>query len=134
MTYITKSNKIFTKLKNYANFFFSGPIVSALINRFGIRPLVVIGGFGQAVAYILSGLAPSLFTFTLSFGLLIGLSFYIQKDWVHSAVQFFFDRLSQPTSLERNAVSQSALWKNMLNFYTKGVNYCPTKNVLEGAL
>ena len=39
--------------------FFQGPIVSGLANRYGCRPIIIIGSIGAAACMVLSTLSPN---------------------------------------------------------------------------
>uniref|UniRef100_A0AC35TKQ9 MFS domain-containing protein n=1 Tax=Rhabditophanes sp. KR3021 TaxID=114890 RepID=A0AC35TKQ9_9BILA len=53
----------------------SGPIASALANKFGCNNLIVIGSLVSTVGFILAGLAPNLPLLCLTFGVIVGIGF-----------------------------------------------------------
>lgn len=51
---------------------FVGPIVGALVNRYGCRPVTIAGSLLGAAAFIISTFAPSIFVFQLTYGVIGG--------------------------------------------------------------
>lgn len=52
-----------------------GPLVSGLVNAFGCRKVVLIGGCIAGIAFLLSVQSPNVYVFMLTYGLLGGLGF-----------------------------------------------------------
>lgn len=53
-------------------YLFAGPIVSALTNKFGCRPVAVVGSVVAGVAFLLSTMAPSVNILILTYGVMGG--------------------------------------------------------------
>lgn len=53
-------------------FISTGPIVSALINRFGCRPVVIAGSITAATAFVLATLSPNIDVLTVTYGFMGG--------------------------------------------------------------
>lgn len=56
-----------------------GPVVSALVNRFGCRTITLIGTTLVAIGFFLSALATNVTTLYFTIGILAG-DFYFQKS------------------------------------------------------
>ena len=53
-------------------FYFSGPIVSALANKFGCRAVTIAGSIVACIAYIVSTFSPNVDVLILTYGALGG--------------------------------------------------------------
>ena len=70
----------------------SGPVVSALCNRFGYRSIVVVGGFLGFIGLSCSSLAPSIDVLYLTIGVLCGLAFGMVWMPFLVSVGFYFEK------------------------------------------
>ncbi|KAG8181256.1 hypothetical protein JTE90_013027 [Oedothorax gibbosus] len=53
----------------------AGPVVSALTNKFGCRPVTIAGSVISSIAFLLSTVAPSVDVLMLTYGIMAGLGF-----------------------------------------------------------
>lgn len=52
-----------------------GPIVSGLANRYGCRPIIIIGSIGAAACMVLSTLSPNVWAMMIIYGIFGGIFF-----------------------------------------------------------
>lgn len=62
--------KYFTKI--FKSVFISGPIVSALTNKFGCRPVCIAGSIFATCAFVLATFAPSINMLIVTYGIMGG--------------------------------------------------------------
>jgi MFS family permease len=55
--------------------FFKGPIVSGLANRYGCRPIIIIGSIGATICMILSTFSPNAWVMIIIYGIFGGIFF-----------------------------------------------------------
>ncbi|KAK6168443.1 hypothetical protein SNE40_020974 [Patella caerulea] len=70
----------------------AGPIVSALTNRFGCRPVTIVGSIIATIAFLLATLSPSVEILICTYGLLGGFGFGMMYLPAIVSVGFYFDR------------------------------------------
>ncbi|ESP02002.1 hypothetical protein LOTGIDRAFT_212648 [Lottia gigantea] len=70
----------------------AGPIVSALTNRFGCRPVTIVGSMIAGGAFLLATLSPSVDMLLVTYGLLGGFGFGMMYLPAIVSVGFYFDR------------------------------------------
>ncbi|ESP01999.1 hypothetical protein LOTGIDRAFT_92970, partial [Lottia gigantea] len=56
-------------------YLFAGPIVSGMTNRYGCKPVAVVGSFISATAFVLSTFSPNVEVLTLTYGVIGGFGF-----------------------------------------------------------
>lgn len=56
-------------------FFFQGPIVSGLANKYGCRIIIIIGSIGAATCMVLSTLSPNAWVMMIIYGIFGGIFF-----------------------------------------------------------
>ncbi len=54
---------------------FKGPIVSGLANRYGCRPVIIIGSIGAAICMVLSTFSPNVWVMMIIYGIFGGIFF-----------------------------------------------------------
>jgi len=65
-----------TIINKYSNYFFQkGPIVSGLANRYGCRPIIIIGSIGASICMALSTLSPNVWVMMIIYGIFGGIFF-----------------------------------------------------------
>lgn len=69
-----------------------GPIVSGLSNRYGCRPVIIIGSIGAAVCMLLSTLSPNVWVMMIIYGILGGTFFGMIYLPSVVMVSFYFDK------------------------------------------
>jgi MFS family permease len=60
---------------NFFFFFSRGPIVSGLANRYGCRPIIIIGSIGAAICMVLSTFSPNVWAMMVIYGIFGGVFF-----------------------------------------------------------
>ncbi len=66
----------FDKDKNINfQFIFQGPIVSGLANRYGCRPIIIIGSIGASICMVLSTFSPNVWVMMIIYGIFGGIFF-----------------------------------------------------------
>jgi MFS family permease len=55
--------------------FSKGPIVSGLANRYGCRPIIIIGSIGASACMVLSTLSPNVWVMMVIYGIFGGVFF-----------------------------------------------------------
>ena len=73
-------------------FYFTGPIASALVNRFGSRAVTIVGSIISAFSFVISNYSPNLIVFHLSYGLLGGRTLIVMFSLFCSAMFSAFNR------------------------------------------
>lgn len=70
----------------------SGPIMSALVDKYGCRPMTIIGGLISASGFIISSRVNSIGIMYLTFGLLAGLGLGLCYVTAVVSIAFWFDK------------------------------------------
>jgi len=68
-----------------------GPIVSGLANRYGCRPIIIIGSIGAAACMVLSTLSPNVWAMMIIYGIFGGIFFGMVYLPSVVMVSFYFD-------------------------------------------
>ena len=70
----------------------AGPIASALIDRFGCRSTVILGGIVSATGFALSYFAPTIGVLFVTFGLISGIGLSMTFSGAVVSVTYYFDK------------------------------------------
>ena len=72
--YVVKQDKAnWVSSLNTGFIFLSGPAVAGFANKFGIRPVIMVGGIGASAVYVLSQFSPNIYAMMFCYGVLGGM-------------------------------------------------------------
>ena len=75
--------------KAQCNFFLAGPIVSALTNKFGCRPVAITGSIIATIAFVLSVFAPNIDILILTYGVIGGKYLKLTRSMRFQTIRHF---------------------------------------------
>ena len=83
--------------------FFSGPIASALGNKYGIRAVVIAGSIIASIAFFLSTFAPNLDVLIFTYGVVGGQYFY--HKFIHVLKNLEYSSFNQGFTWDQGTIN-----------------------------